>query len=53
MDDLAQIPNRMQESVELTKRVEKLASDATKEILPTDDKSIESIVQSTLMKRLS
>lgn len=48
LEDLSKIPDRMQESVELSKLVEKLAKDATQNIIPSDGKSVEDKVQATV-----
>lgn len=52
IDDLEKIPERMRESVELSDEIEKLAIDATKEILPSEGKSIEAKVQATVDKTI-
>jgi len=52
MDDLEKIPDRMQESVKLAEEIEHLALDATKDILPSEGKSIEVKVQNTVDKTI-
>ncbi len=51
-DGLAEIPERMSESVKLVEQLESLALDATKGILPTEGKSIESKIQTTVDKTI-
>ena len=51
-DGLAEIPERMSESVKLVEQLESLALDATKGILPTEGKSIESKIQATVDKTI-
>ncbi len=51
-DGLADIPDRMTESMKLVEQLEALALDATKDILPTDGKSIESKIQTTVDKTI-
>jgi hypothetical protein len=52
IDDLEKIPDRMQDSLMLAETVEKLALEATKEILPQEGKSIEAKVQVTVDKTI-
>ncbi len=52
MEDLEKIPDRMQDSVKLADAIEQLASDATKDILPSEGKSIEAKVQDTVDKTI-
>ena len=52
IDDLEKIPARMQESVKLANDLEKLAMDATNDILPKEGKSIETKVQDTVDKTI-
>ena len=52
IDDLEKIPARMQESVKLANDLEKLAMDATSDILPKEEKSIETKVQDTVDKTI-
>ena len=52
MDDLSKIPDRMKASVELAERTEQLALDATKDILPSEGKSMEAKVQATVDKTI-
>lgn len=51
-DGLAEIPERMAESVKLVEQLETLAADTTKGILPTEGKSIESKIQTTVDKTI-
>jgi len=51
-DGLAEIPERMSESMKLVEQLESLALDATKDILPTEGKSIESKIQTTVDKTI-
>ncbi len=52
MDDLEKIPDRMRESVKLADELERLAVDATKDLLPSEGKSIEAKVQDTVDKTI-
>ena len=52
MVDLAKIPDRMKASVALAERTEKLALDATQDILPKEGKSMEAKVQATVDKTI-
>jgi len=52
MDDLSRIPDRMKDSVSLADRIEKLSLDLTKDILPSEGKSIEAKVQATVDKTI-
>jgi Outer membrane efflux protein len=51
-EDLKNIPIRMEESVELSKQLERLVQDATKGLIPTEGKSVEAKVQATVDKTL-
>ena len=46
--EFAKIPDRMKESVELVKAMEKLAQDATRDILPVENRAVELKIQSTV-----
>lgn len=51
-DGFAEIPDRMTESMKLVEQMEALALDATKGILPTEGRSIESKIQTTVDKTI-
>ncbi len=50
--DLSKIPDRMKESITLADRIEKLSLESTKEILPSEGKSIEAKVLATVDKTI-
>lgn len=52
MEDLEKIPDRMKESVKLADKIEQLAVDATKNILPSEGESIEAKVEETVDKTI-
>ncbi len=52
MEDFAKIPDRMRDSIRLVEDLEKLAKDATKQIIPEEGRSIQAKVQSTVDKTI-
>ncbi|MEQ1825586.1 MAG: TolC family protein [Pirellula sp.] len=48
LEDLSQIPVQMEASVKLVAELDAIAAEVTKDILPTDGKSLESKVQTTV-----